>query len=59
MNLGGRFDAWVVRGPFTAADLARYRVIYAASALLLLPRPEGLSQLPAFLWKPPLGPFSW
>lgn len=57
MKLGERFDAWVVSGPFTAADLGRYRIVYAASALLLLPRPEALSELPSFFWKPPLGPF--
>ena len=54
---GARFDAWVDRGPFTLLDVAVFRLVFAASALLLLPRPEAMAQLPAFAWDPPPGPF--
>lgn len=57
MSAAKRFDAWVDRGPFTALDLGIFRILFAASSLLLLPRPEAMSGLPDFLWKPPPGPF--
>lgn len=45
--------------PVTALNLARFRIVYALSALVLLPRPEALTVLPGFIWDPPAGPFAW
>jgi hypothetical protein len=46
-----------MNAPVTALQLARYRIVYALSALILLPRPEALNVLPEFMWRPPMGPF--
>lgn len=56
MTLLDKFDAWVQRGPFTAQDLGRYRIIYACLALLVVPDITWVAEYPAFTFHPPLGP---
>lgn len=56
MNLVDRFDRWVDSGPFTASDLGIYRIIYAVSALLIVPDMSWLAQYPDFTFHPPPGP---
>lgn len=56
MKLTDKFDRWVEGGPFTAADLGIYRILYALSALLIAPDISWLGQYPDFMFNAPPGP---
>lgn len=56
-RLAPRFDSWVRTGPFTARDLGITRIVYAAATLVIMPRADATSVLPAVGWNPPPGPF--
>ncbi|MCW2798584.1 MAG: hypothetical protein JWQ70_56 [Aeromicrobium sp.] len=51
------FDDWVARGPFTARDLAVFRIIFASAVLLMLPRVTLVAGRPDSFLAPPPGPF--
>lgn len=53
-----RFDEWVSSGDASTGDVAIYRIIFAALALLTYPRLQRLSEYPADLFDPPPGPFA-
>jgi hypothetical protein len=56
MKIADRFDQWAEFGPFTSADLGIYRIIYAVSALLIVPDITWLSRYPDFMFHAPPGP---
>jgi hypothetical protein len=51
------FDAWVLRGPFVARDVAVYRIVFGVLVLLFAPRFTELAAYPNSLFDPPPGPF--
>ncbi|WP_337059281.1 HTTM domain-containing protein [Kineococcus sp. G2] len=53
----GAFDRWVARGPFTATDLGRYRVLFAVLLLLTPSRFTWVAPFPDSFVKGPPGPF--
>ncbi|GAS96160.1 uncharacterized protein RMCC_3126 [Mycolicibacterium canariasense] len=56
MTIAERFDRWVDSGPFTPADLGIYRIIYAISALFIVPDIAWLGRYPDFMFHAPPGP---
>lgn len=52
-----RFDRWVDSGPFTARDLAIYRILFAVLILVRVPRFRIIDAYPDSLYHPPPGPF--
>lgn len=57
MDIIDRFDRWVVSGPFTVVDLARFRIIFAVGALLTLFDFTWFTHFPPTMFQPPPGPF--
>lgn len=57
MRLAAWFDSWVNRGPFTAVDLARFRIVFGIGALLTLFDFSWFTHFPASMYIPPPGPF--
>lgn len=57
MNLLNRFDSWVQSGPFKPLDLGIYRIVYACSALAIVPNIEWLANYPDSMYQAPAGPF--
>ena len=53
------FDRWVDSGPFTAADLGVYRIVFASVMLLGVPRFRWVDAYPDSLFNPPPGPFAF
>ena len=51
-----RLDAWIHGGTLTRTSLARYRVLYAVVALLLLPDFSWIAAFPDSMYNPPPGP---
>ena len=51
------FDRWVQQGPFTAADLGIYRVIYAVATLFTVSDIQWVGAYPDSLIDAPAGPF--
>lgn len=51
------FDDWVERGPFSATDLGRYRVLLATSMLVGLASFNWVAAYPDSLYSAPPGPF--
>ncbi len=51
-----RLDGWIHGGVMTRTSLARYRVIYALIALLMLPDFTWISAFPDSMYNPPPGP---
>lgn len=56
MTITSRFDRWVNDGPFRPADLGIYRILYALSALLVVPKITWLDSFPQFMFHAPPGP---
>lgn len=56
MTLAEKFDRWVESGPFTSADLGIYRIVYAVSALFIVPDIAWLGRYPDFMFHAPPGP---
>lgn len=56
MRVAEKFDRWVERGPFTPADLGVYRILYAVSALFIVPDIAWLGGYPDFMFHAPPGP---
>lgn len=56
MKILDRFDSWVQQGPFTALDLAIYRIIYVIAVLAIAPDLEWLAGYPEWMYRAPLGP---
>lgn len=52
-----RFDRWVSAGPFTARDLARFRILFSVGSLLTLFDFSWFSHFPSAMFLPPPGPF--
>ncbi|MFD1504239.1 DUF393 domain-containing protein [Georgenia yuyongxinii] len=57
MSVTARIDSWIHGGAFTRASLARYRVVYAAIALLTLPDFSWPALFPDSMYIAPPGPF--
>jgi uncharacterized membrane protein YphA (DoxX/SURF4 family) len=51
-----RVDHWCRSGPFTAPDLAKFRIMYAIAILLWFPPVAGLTTYPADSFHPQVGP---
>ncbi|MDX1872743.1 hypothetical protein SBI67_11460 [Mycolicibacterium sp. 120266] len=56
MRIAETFDRWVDSGPFTPADLGICRIIYAISALFIVPDIAWLGRYPDFMFHAPPGP---
>lgn len=54
--MADRLDAWIHGGTLTRTSLARYRVLYAVIALLLLPDFSWIAAFPDSMYNPPPGP---
>ncbi|MGX5680890.1 HTTM domain-containing protein [Schumannella luteola] len=52
-----RFDRWAAAGPFTATDLARFRILFSVGSLLTLFDFTWFSHFPPSMFLPPPGPF--
>ncbi|GAA1996885.1 hypothetical protein JL107_12795 [Nakamurella flavida] len=58
MKALARFDAWVLRGPFTPRDLGRFRIVFCLLLVLLVPQLDWLAPYPNSFYEPPWGPFA-
>lgn len=56
MKLVDRFDEWAHQGPFSAADLGIYRIVYSLAALFTVPDISWVSNYPDFMFNAPPGP---